>query len=331
MRIMTTICSIVLVCVTALPASETSGAGTAFRLLTMPSPWSSAVTITAGGETSERVGSDAETSIGFRDVGLGSTIRLLEDGERTLLADVSGGYRVIDHDAPLVYSDTGNVVPGHLERIGVGISGRLIDSGKRSWVASLTISSNSDRAFDSMDEVDVTALAGVNLPQKDQASWLLGLFYSRTIQFPLPLVAYSWQPKPGLYCTVGLPLLMVMFRSRESKWDGTLRVIAVNIAAEAGYRPFPPLRFYGLFTNQRWSGYIADRAEADQQLSYDAWRLAVGTSWSFSRTRSLALEFGYEIERELVETDGWSFRGQEEEVIDLDPAGYLRLQMQWSF
>ena len=58
--------------------------------------------------------------------------------------------------------------------------------------------------------------AMLRIPQGEHNAWLFTLTYSPTgeLNFPVPGVAFSWNPSPQFHANIGLPL-MVMWRPTD--------------------------------------------------------------------------------------------------------------------
>ena len=112
----------------------------------------------------------------------------------------SGGVCEDQFQTHAVLPDSGRAFPENLWNIRAGINYmRHFDNG---WTggATLSIGSACDRPFDSLRDMDVTALAFVRMPRGEHDAWTFSLMYApmSQIPFPIPGVAYHWQPSDML-------------------------------------------------------------------------------------------------------------------------------------
>ena len=111
---------------------------------------------------------------------------------------------------------TGQAFPHDLWNIRFSTTYRhLFENG---WIAggSVSVGSASDKPFHSYNEMTIGVSGFLRLPQGEHNAWLFTLSYANTSQlpFPLPGVAFLWQPAENFRMHLGLPF-QVMYRPRE--------------------------------------------------------------------------------------------------------------------
>jgi hypothetical protein len=72
----------------------------------------------------------------------------------------------------------------------------------------VNVGSASDHPFATIHEMDVGANAMLRVPEGQNNAWLFSLNYSPTseLAFPVPGVAFSYNPSPEFHANIGLPL-----------------------------------------------------------------------------------------------------------------------------
>ena len=148
---------------------------------------------------------------------------------------LAGGVRnrLIDSDA--ILPNTGQEIPGELWNVNLGLRyARQLNDG---WVAGggLSIGSASDQPFATIREMNVGANAMLRVPQGEHNAWIFSLNYSPTgeLNFPLPGIAFSYNPSPQFHANIGVPFQMTWRPTDEWQFQASYMLLrTVHIKAQ---------------------------------------------------------------------------------------------------
>ena len=109
----------------------------------------------------------------------------------------------------------------------------------------------------------------LRVPSGDRDAWLFTLSYSPTseLAFPIPGVAYLWQPSDQLRMNIGLPFL-VWYRPFDDLTIDFSYMLIRTVHARVAYRVLPHLRIYTGFDwcNESW--LLTDRPSYNDRFFY---------------------------------------------------------------
>ena len=214
-----------------------------------------------------------------------------DGGDAVLL---TGGVRNSLFFTDILLPDTHRPFPSELWKVNLGaIALHRFDNG---WFGSLMVGvgSSSDQPFHALREMDANLGAFLRIPvREDRDAWMLGLMYSPsgTLNFPIPLVAYSWNPTDEFHLNIGLPLSLNWRPSDD--WMLNLSYVPLtNVNARLTYRITEPFRVYIGYESLTESYYLADREETRDRFFAFEQRLVTGIRWNFWQHASLDLATG---------------------------------------
>jgi hypothetical protein len=226
-----------------------------------------------------------------------------------------------------VLPDTRQPFPHELWNIGFGTSYRhLFDNA---WIggATLQFGSASDKPFHSIEEMFVGVSAFLRLPQGEHNAWLFSLHYSplSELPFPVPGVAYIYQPSEYFRANIGLPL-QLMYRPIDELTFDFSYMLLTNIHARATYRLAPRIRIYAGYDWNNESYFLADRTNDNDRLFYFDQRLTAGVLFPIAPYASIDLSGGFSFDRFYFE--GQHFSDRNHNRIDVGDAPFLALRFQ---
>ena len=136
-----------------------------------------------------------------------------------------------------ILPDTGQPLPSELWGVNLGLRyNRQLDDG---WITGggVSIGSASDHPFATIHEMNVGMNAMLRIPQGEHNAWLFTLSYSPMgeLNFPVPGVAFSWNPSPQFHANIGLPL-MVMWRPTDDWQFQASYMLLRTVHLKAQYR-----------------------------------------------------------------------------------------------
>jgi len=220
---------------------------------------------------------------------------------------------------------TGQPLPDELWNVRMGLAYRhQFDNGWNAGVA-VSVGSASDKPFHSIDEINESINTFLRIPQGEHNAWLFSLSYSPTAQlsFPIPGVAYLWNPSDCFHASIGLPF-QVMYRPVDDLTLNFSYVPLTNVRARATYHVYGPLRLYTGFDWENESYWLADRPDIHDRFFYYDKRVSGGLQWSVSEHFLLELSSGYLFDRYYSEGQSTSLSTSNR--INIGDGPYLGLQ-----
>jgi hypothetical protein len=198
------------------------------------------------------------------------------------------------------------------------------------WIAgvSASLGSNSNKPFHGIDEMFVGMNAFVRIPSFERNAWLLTLNYSPTneLNFPIPGVAYVWNPNDSFLVNIGLPF-MVFYRPTDDLTLDLSYMLVRTVHARATYRLAPPLRVHVAFDWMNENYFLADRANVNDRFFYYDKRATTGVQYVLSSHTALDLSGGYVFDRFYFQ--GARFSGDSHnDRIDVGNGAFVSLQFQ---
>jgi hypothetical protein len=224
-----------------------------------------------------------------------------------------------------VLPDTGRPFPDELWSVRFGTSySHHFENG---WTAGagISVGSSSDELFHSTREMEIGANAFLIVPQGEHNAWLFTLMYSPTseLAFPIPGVAYLWQPSDRLRVNVGLPF-QVMYRPIDEMTLDFSYMLLRTVHARATYHVTPRI---GVYTGYDWSNesyFLEDRQDMNERFfSYDQ-RVSVGVQAKITPNFLLELSGGYDFDRFYFAGSSYSDRNTDR--VDVNPGPFIGLQ-----
>jgi hypothetical protein len=230
-----------------------------------------------------------------------------------------------------VLPNSGRPFPDDLWNVGLGFNfTHRFDNG---WVvgAMTRVGSASDKPFDSIHEITLGLGAFLRIPVRDDRdSFLLGIAYSPVgnVSFPLPLVAYVWNPTDTLRINIGLPFA-IWWRPFENFVINMSYTPLVNVSAHAIYRITRKLFLYGGFEWLNEAYLLADREDNRERfLGYEK-RLIGGARWNVWSHGTVDVNTGYSFDRYYGM--GQNSVGGLSDRVDIAPGVFLGLSFRCRF
>lgn len=268
------------------------------------------------------------THFGYVDQSLSLNAPLWHDDVNVWSANI--GVRSEIFSTAAILPDTHQPFPEDLWNIHFGTSFRhQFDSGW-SEISSISLGSASDKPFAPTDRVTIGFNEMVRVPQGEHNAWLFSLSYSNNSQFafPIPGVAYLYQPSDTFRATLGVPFSL-MWRPREDVIVDASYSILRRVHARVTHLA-TPLR---IFTGFDWGDetyFLSDRPTNDDRFYYYDKRLTAGVQWPLARSLMLELSGGYVFERFYYE-GGSSYSDRFTNRLDIGAGPFAALQLQTRF
>lgn len=224
-------------------------------------------------------------------------------------------FGVLDIHSGAILPDSRQDLPDELYKIDLGGVYRRKLDGDRILGLQVSLSSPSDKPFNSLDEVSVNATGMLRVPAAANDAWWFFLNYSDRRDFlpyvPLPGVAYQWNPGPEFRGVFGLPFSMVNWQPME---DWTLEAsyfVPRTIHTRLRYQLLEKVSVYSGF---RWyhDSYLRSERDEDQDRLFFYQKKAMsGIIWEISESFSIDLQGGYGFDRFLYEGEDYGDRGDD--------------------
>jgi hypothetical protein len=244
------------------------------------------------------------THLGFVEQNLSLSSPLWTDASSAILANV--GVRSDLFQTHAILPDSHQGFPAELWNVHLGLSGYYrFDNG---WTAGggVHFGSASDHPFSTFNTLNVGVNSFLRVPWGEHDAWLFSLAYSPLGQlpFPIPGVAYSWNPSPSFSANLGVPLGVVYRPSSEWTLEATYMLLT-RVHARATYRPCAGLSFYGGYDWTNYGWFLSNEARTLQGSSdqtpnrflYYEQRLTCGVRYRLTPSWTFDFSGGYAFDR----------------------------------
>ncbi|PQO47279.1 DUF6268 family outer membrane beta-barrel protein [Blastopirellula marina] len=238
-------------------------------------------------------------------------------------------YDQLDISTDAILPDTGIAMPDHFYQVNFGITHiRALDNG---WQAGgmFSVGTATDKPFDDINDMTVTALAFVNIPwNNDRDSWNFSLFYSPTGQlpFPLPGIAYHWHPSEQFEMNIGLPFAM-KYRPTERRTLSLTYTPLTNINVLLEQQLGAKVTLYGGYSINNKIYFLSERTDDKDQFYFFDQRLTIGLRRDLIGGFSADLSAAYLFDRKVFQAQGFS--SDRTDQIGIDSGGLISLSISW--
>jgi hypothetical protein len=239
--------------------------------------------------------------------------------------------RLIQTDA--ILPDTGQEYPGELWNAHFGLMyHRQLDNG---WMAGggINLGSASDRPFGALRDMNIGMNAMLRVPQGEHNAWMFSLMYSpmSEIPFPIPGVAFNWNPSEQFHANIGIPF-QVTYRPTDD-WTFEAMYMPIHaIHAKATYRFSEQIR---AFASYDWANEVyalADRVDDNERFFMYDQRAALGLEATLVRFATVDLTGGYAFDRYSYEGSQTSaFNATQINRVNIGAGPFAALQLKLRF
>lgn len=176
--------------------------------------------------------------------------------------------------------------PEDLYRIGVKLS-----AADRLNHFEAGLSSASDKPFDSSDELNVYLSATREIKRWDKSSLRLGLAYSSRLDYPLPVLLYSYSDS-DLTFMIGVPIASLRWKlNKKTTLAASYQPVRqARLAME--YKLCPTLNVTLEGGIEEESYYLAERSDKDRALVLEVPKVAFKVNKKFFNQLDLGLSVG---------------------------------------
>jgi hypothetical protein len=251
------------------------------------------------------------------------------DNGNMVMTRVSVANTLFQTDA--ILPDTGRRFPQQLWN--VNLSTNYLHRFDNGWTGMLLagFGSASDKPFDSIDEVTATLGGFVTIPAAGgRDRWQLGAIYlyGGPVNFPLPVVSYTWNPTDRLRVNIGLPM-SVNWRPND-EWELNLSYTPLlNINSRLTYTPRPGVQIYAGYEFVNESYLLADRVNQRDRFFGFEQRVVSGIRCQVRELLTIEANGGYAFGRSYGEGDNqW---GTLRDRVNVRPGPFLSLRIGMRF
>lgn len=272
-------------------------------------------------------GTSDELSLLRQNISLGYPI--WKDDRNLLLATT--GIRSTLSATDVLLPDTGRPFPADLWNINAGLAAmHTFDDGWKAG-AFTSVGSASDRPFATLDEWFFTVAGFVTIPARSERDqWMLSLFYSSvgSIAFPVPGVAYVWNPNEEWRINIGIPFA-VQWRPTED-WQFNISYVPLtNINAKGSYRATAKATIYAGYEYLTDAYFLSGRTNRRDRFFLLEQRVLSGVRYQFTKILGLDVQAGYAFDRRVGE--GLSQSRITQDRLAIAPVGFLSLGLRVGF
>jgi hypothetical protein len=242
-------------------------------------------------------GSAPETDFGLLRQNLSMAMPVWRDGSDFVM--LSAGVRDTMFFTDVVLPDSHQPFPSELWNVTFGaMYAHKFDNG---WSGGLGVNfgSASDKPFHSIDELNLGFLSFLQVPVRDDRDWWrFSLMYSPvgTLNFPIPGIAYVWNPSDTLRVSIGLPPALT-WRPIEDLVINVSYMPLVTVNARATYRVAERVFLFGGFESLQEAYLLADRENLSDRFMGFEKRLIGGVRWVACKQATLELNGGWAFDR----------------------------------
>jgi hypothetical protein len=239
---------------------------------------------------------------------------------------ISGGVRNRLIQTEAILPDTGQPMPSDLWGVNLGLRyGRQLEDG---WTTGggVSIGSASDHPFATIREMNIGMNAMLRIPQGEHNAWLFTLAYSPMgeLNFPVPGVAFSYNPSPQFHANIGLPL-MVMWRPTDDWQFQASYMLLRTIHLKSQYRITSGLNAFTAYDWSNESYSLLDRPDLNDRFFIYDQRVSMGLQASLLQNVTASVSAGFVFDRYMFE--GTSSSSNSSNRVDLGNGPFAALNL----
>ena len=212
-----------------------------------------------------------------------------------------------------VLPDLGVPFPDQLWDVKFGATYRhKFDNG---WIGggNVTVSSPSDKPFNSWDEIMYRVTLFLRVPHGERNAFFFLVTYANhqelvsDVNVPIPGIGYLYSPSDSLSIFIGAPFSSIQWKPIEPLTLSFNYVMLREIHARATYQVFRPLRVYVGFDWDNFSYLRAGRGDEQDRIFYYEKRAIAGVRFDL-RHVGFEVMGGYAFDRFYFEGEGYGDR-----------------------
>jgi hypothetical protein len=232
-------------------------------------------------------------------------------------------------DTHAVLPATGQPFPYQLWDVRFGLNYMYKFENGWSTGGTVTFGSASDRPFASLDELTASVVALLKIPVGEHNAWLFSLMYSPTgeLNFPLPGVAFYWQPSDTFNATIGVPF-KIWWRPLEDLTVEASYMPLTTVKGKVSYHIWGGICLYTAYEMGNESYFLYNSPDSRDRFFYFDQRVVGGVKMEFGRQCILDLSSGYAFDRHYFEGRTSSDTSNR---VNVESGAFLSLMFEWRF
>lgn len=190
----------------------------------------------------------------------------------------------------------------------------------------VSVGSASDRPYASIREVAPTLIAFLRQPAQGNDAWQYSLTYIPVslIRFPLPGLAYEWNPSDRLQIALGVPFSIRWLPTDTVRFDFAY-LPPRSVRTQLTWQVLPVMSVFGGFEWVNNSYLLADRIDREDFFTSNEMRLPLGVRFELGSHCTLDLGGGYAFNRVFFTEDDSD--DEDRDRVEVNPGGYLMLRL----
>jgi hypothetical protein len=238
---------------------------------------------------------DSQLSVIRQRINVGAPIW----GNGNDMAMMSFGIQNSMFSTDAVLPDSEKLFPSDLWNISIGTN--FMHKFDNGWtgMAGINFGSASDKPFHSIDEMNIGFMSFLQVPAKNERDmWMFMLMYSPvgTFNFPLPGIAYKWNPSETFQASIGIPFSFTWIPYENLTLNVTYMPI-INVNFKATYKISEALSAYVEFESAQEAYLLADREDIQDRFMGFEKRLIGGFQWNLGKYAMVDFSGGYAFDR----------------------------------
>jgi hypothetical protein len=272
-------------------------------------------------------GSEGDFSLVRQDLSAAAPV-WRKDGDSLSL---STGVRDSEFSTDVTLPDSHRSFPDELWNVRLGVNYLHKSDTDWSYGGGIYFGSASDKPFHSIDEMTFGFLSFLQVPtHSDRDAWRFMLMYSPVgnLNFPIPGVAYLWNPSDTFHASIGLPPAL-LWRPTERLTINLSYMPIATANARATYQLLEEFFVFGGFESLQESYFLADRDDKNDRFMGFEKRVIGGVRWDVWRHAALEAGGGYAFDRYYG--TGQNRIDDLHDEVDIDPGPFLSASVRIRF
>ncbi|RCS41168.1 hypothetical protein DTL42_21585 [Bremerella cremea] len=232
-----------------------------------------------------------------------------------------------------VLPDSQRPFPAELWRVNLGLNYiHKFDNGS-TLVVLTGLGSSSDKPFHSWEEMNFTLGTFWRRPARNERdAWMLGVMYSPSgsLNFPIPAIAYQWNPSDSFQMSVGLPLSVTWHPFAWENWTVSFSYLPLTNGSLMVTHDFTErIHLYSGYQSISDSYFLSDREIERDRFYATELRIVKGLRYDLGRNAVFDICAGYAFDRKYGE--GANQGASLHDNVDVQPGEFVEARIQLRF
>ncbi len=234
-------------------------------------------------------------------------------------------------DTEAILPDTGRAFPSTLWDVKLGVN--YMHKFQNGWMGGIrsTFGSASDRPFNGLAEINLGVSTFLRIPVvQDRDAWLFSLTYSPVglLNFPVPGVAYQWNPSDTFHATLGIPFSIDWQPVEQLRLEARYTPL-FNIHTQATYQIDERWTVFAGYDYDNHAYFLNDRPVKRDRFFRFEQRVTGGARWRIWGKAIWEVRGGYVFGRTFGE--GQNQGSDLRDEVTITPGPYLGTSLSFQF